>query len=244
MGLILLHSAILLLGAVTTWIGDGGQAPPVLSLFGLIHFESIVFALGTAVFLLAMVKERNEAAGLKAARVDPLTGIANRSGFADTADRVFARCAREGSEVSVMMFDLDRFKTINDSHGHAVGDAVIRKFCELAAAGLRPNDVFGRLGGEEFAVVLPGASIEVAYIRAERIRAAVAWSCRTVDGYKVSATVSCGVAGGPAAGLSLEALIEEADAALYRAKAEGRNRVWRGPKSTLNTDAPNVIRVA
>jgi diguanylate cyclase (GGDEF)-like protein len=61
-----------------------------------------------------------------------------------------------------MMFDLDRFKAINDTHGHAVGDAVIRKFCEVTAAALRPNDVFGRIGGEEFAVVLPGSSIEAA----------------------------------------------------------------------------------
>ena len=69
-----------------------------------------------------------------------------------------------------MMFDLDRFKTINDTHGHAAGDAVIRRFCENTIAALRPNDVFGRLGGEEFAVVLPGSGIEAAHVRAERIR--------------------------------------------------------------------------
>jgi len=77
---------------------------------------------------------------------------------------------RDGAPVSVMMFDLDRFKTINDTHGHAVGDAVIRKFCEATATTLRPTDLFGRIGGEEFAVVVAGLSIEAALLRAERIR--------------------------------------------------------------------------
>ena len=72
------------------------------------------------------------------------------------------RYRRDGAPVSVMMFDLDRFKAVNDRHGHAVGDAVIRKFCEITTAAIRPNDVFGRIGGEEFAVVLPGSSIEAA----------------------------------------------------------------------------------
>ena len=104
------------------------------------------------------------------ARTDPLTGIANRAAFLENAGRVLDRCRRDSAPVSVMMFDLDRFKAINDRYGHAVGDAVIRKFCEIATAALRPNDVFGRMGGEEFAVVLPGSSIEAACARAERIR--------------------------------------------------------------------------
>jgi GGDEF domain-containing protein len=158
------HAGVLSIGTYTTFNRRAGQdeVPSVMSLFGVVHFESIIFALGTAVFILALVKERNEATSRSAARIDPLTGIANRTAFMESAGRVVERCRRESAPVSVMMFDLDRFKAINDTHGHAVGDAVIRKFCEVTAAALRPNDVFGRIGGEEFAVVLPGSSIEAA----------------------------------------------------------------------------------
>jgi predicted signal transduction protein with EAL and GGDEF domain len=119
------HAAALLVGVYSTFIGSTAQdtVPPIMSLFGFIYFESIVFALGTSVFLLALVKERNEAAGRMAARIDPLTGIANRGGFMERAERVVERCRRKNAPVSVMMFDLDRFKAVNDTHGHALGDA-------------------------------------------------------------------------------------------------------------------------
>jgi diguanylate cyclase (GGDEF)-like protein len=176
------HAGVLSIGAYSTFDGSIGQGelPPLLSLFGLIHFESIVFTLGTAVFILALVKERNEAASRMAANADPLTGIANRSAFMESAGRVMERCRRDSMPVSVMMFDLDRFKSVNDSHGHAVGDAVIRKFCELTAAALRPTDVFGRMGGEEFAVVLPGSGIEAAYVPLSRRAAASSRDARSM----------------------------------------------------------------
>ena len=211
-----------------------------MSLFGLIYFESIIFALGTSVFILALVKERNEAAGMAAARTDSLTGIANRAAFMETAQRLLERCRRDGAPVSVMMFDLDRFKAVNDKHGHAVGDAVIRKFCELAAGALRPTDVFG----DEFAVVLPGSSIEAAFSRAERIRASFAASCRFVEKQQVEATVSCGLAVSLKADESLSALLKESDTALYLAKAEGRNRVQRADGHRPAGGRPTVIRVA
>jgi GGDEF domain-containing protein len=157
--LLVIHASTLLLGAFATIEGsrDRHEVPPLLSLFGLIHFESIIFAVGTAVFILALVKERSESLSRIAASTDSLTGIANRASFMESASRVLERSMRNGAPVSVLMFDLDRFKTINDTHGHAIGDAVIRKFCEVTAAGLRPADVFGRIGGEEFAVALAGA---------------------------------------------------------------------------------------
>jgi predicted signal transduction protein with EAL and GGDEF domain len=154
------HAVVLVIGAYNTFDGSVGQdqIAPLISLFGLIHFESIIFALGNAVFILALVKERSVAASSIAASTDPLTGISNRAAFMERADRIVERSRRDNAPVSVMMFDLDRFKAVNDTHGHAVGDAVIRKFCEVAAAALRPNDVFGRLGGKEFAVVVLGSS--------------------------------------------------------------------------------------
>jgi diguanylate cyclase (GGDEF)-like protein len=240
------HAGVLSIGAYSTFDGSIGQGelPPLLSLFGLIHFESIVFTLGTAVFILALVKERNEAASRMAANADPLTGIANRSAFMESAGRVMERCRRDSMPVSVMMFDLDRFKSVNDSHGHAVGDAVIRKFCELTAAALRPTDVFGRMGGEEFAVVLPGSGIEAAYVRAERISASFAEGCRFVAGRQVNATVSGGVSVSVNAGQTLSELLEYSDGALYHAKSDGRNRIRRADQSGPKDNASTVIRVA
>lgn len=240
------HAAALLVGTYSTFNGSTSQdvVPSVTSLFGFIYFESIVFALGTSVFIYALVKERNEAAGRMAALIDPLSGIANRAGFLENAGRLMERCRRSGAPVSVMMFDLDRFKTVNDRHGHAIGDAVIRKFCEITTSALRPNDVFGRLGGEEFAVVLPGSSIEAAYVRAERIRASFAESCQFVQGRQVNATVSGGVSVSLNAGQTLDVLLEDSDFALYGAKAEGRNRIKRAEQNKPEDGLSNVFRVA
>jgi len=223
------HGAALLVGTYSTFVGSTGQdtVPSIASLFGFIYFESIVFTVATSVFILALVKERNEAISKAAARTDSLTGIANRVAFLEGAARVWERCRRDAVPVSVMMFDLDRFKAINDRHGHAVGDAVIRTFCEIAAAAMRPSDVFGRMGGEEFAAVLPGSSMEAACLRAERIRIAFAEDCRFVGGRHLNATVSGGVSVSVNAEHTLEALLESSDAALYAAKADGRNRIKR-----------------
>ena len=240
------HAAALLTGTYSTFTGSTAQdtVPPIASLFGFIYFESIIFALGTSVFILALVKERNEAVGMTAGRIDALTGIANRVSFLESAGRVLERCRLDSAPVSLMMFDLDRFKAINDGHGHAVGDAVIRKFCEVITAALRPNDVFGRMGGEEFAVVLPGSSIESAYIRADRMRVSFAAGCRFAANRQVDATVSCGLSVSLHSEQTPTALLEDADIALYCAKSEGRNRVKRADQSKPEGGLSAVIRVA
>jgi diguanylate cyclase (GGDEF)-like protein len=240
------QAAFYLIGAYSTFTGSTGQdgVPSIMSLFGFIYFESIIFALGSSVFILALVKERNEAAGLAAARTDSLTGIANRAAFLESGDRVLDRCRHDSAPVSVIMFDLDRFKAVNDRHGHAVGDAVIRKFCKVTAAALRPNDVFGRLGGEEFAVVLPGSSIEAARARAERIRVSFAANSRFVGNRQVNATVSCGLSVSVNAEETLSALLEASDIALYRAKAAGRNRVENADQPKPQGGSSTLIRVA
>jgi diguanylate cyclase (GGDEF)-like protein len=223
------HAVTLLIGTYSTLNGSTGQdgVPSITSLFGFIYFESIIFALGTAVFIFALVKERNEAVSKTAANTDSLTGIANRVAFLESAGRVLERCRRDGAPAAVMMFDLDRFKAVNDRHGHAVGDAAIRKFCQIVTAGLRPNDVFGRVGGEEFALVLQGSSIEAACARAERIRAAFAEDCRFIQNHQVNGTVSGGVSVSVNAEHTLDALLEYSDVALYAAKAEGRNKIGK-----------------
>jgi diguanylate cyclase (GGDEF)-like protein len=245
--LIVVHAVAESIGACSAFVGSIGQdqVAPVMSWFGLIHFESIIFAIGTAVLAVVLVKQRNEAAIRMAANIDPLTGIANRRAFMNSGERIIERCRRENAPVSVLMFDLDRFKAINDTFGHAVGDAVIRKFSEVAAAALRPNDALGRLGGEEFAVAMPGSSIEAAAARAERIRASFAEDCSHVRDHWVNATVSCGVSASVNGEQALSTLLEYADIALYRAKAEGGNCVKRTADQPRPEDGlSNVYRVA
>ncbi len=239
------HAAVMFIGAGTVVTGAFTHAPPLLSMFGIIHFESILFSIGSAMCLVALVKGRNEAAARYDAGIDSLTGIANRASFIASAEQALAQCRKDGVPASVVMFDLDRFKAVNDTHGHAIGDAVIRKFCGVVNMALRPNDIFGRLGGEEFALVLPRSGVEPAMIRADRIRAAFAEEGRVVKEIAVKATVSCGIAVSVIGDATLSALLEQADEALYRAKSEGRNRVRRGGQAALDEEptAP-VIRVA
>lgn len=241
---IAVHATVMLTGAVSLFNGAPGQVPPLMSLFGIIHFESIVFSVGTATLILAVVKERSEAESKLVASIDSLTGIANRAGFMSAAEKALARCRHDGVPVSVVMFDLDLFKAINDNHGHAVGDAVIQKFSEVAGAVIRHHDVFGRIGGEEFALVLPRSSVEPAYVRADRIRLAFAESCRSINEHQVNASVSGGVSASADAETTLSVLLEQADEALYRAKAAGRNRVRRANQPAQDGAAAGIIRVA
>jgi len=240
------HAFALSIGTLSTFTGATGQdaVPQLASLFGFIYFESVAFALGTAVFALALIKERSEAASLRAARTDALTGVANRSALLANAERAIQRCRRDGAPVAVVMFDLDRFKSVNDLHGHAVGDAVLQKFCEIASAALRPHDLFARMGGEEFAAIMPACGLEAAFVRAERIRANFVEASRFIRGRPVKATVSGGVSASEVAEDTLEGLLQQADAALYEAKAEGRNRINRAAQDMLAEGRSNIFRVA
>jgi len=243
--LMVLHAAVLSVGIYSVLNGSlsPGEIPAVMSLFGIINFENIVFNLGTAVFVLALVKERSEAASERSARIDSLTGIANRAAFMESATKILELCRRESTPISVAMCDLDRFKLINDTYGHAIGDAVIKKFSEISAGALWPNDVFGRIGGEEFAIVFPRTSVAMALARTERIRVAFAEACCFVDGRQVNATVSCGLSVSANAKETLSELLKSADLALYGAKAEGRNRVRAGNPGS-DVGGGNVIRIA
>src|SRR5205823_903969 len=144
-------------------------------------------------------------------------------GFIEAAELVMARRARLGEPVSLLMFDLDNFKSINDRHGHLVGDEVLRLFAATVGTNMRDNDVVARLGGEEFVVMLPG-TVSDAVAAAERVRLAFEAAGRTVRAHELAATVSVGAAcGAPTANIAQ--LIGHADDALYRAKRHGRNRV-------------------
>jgi diguanylate cyclase (GGDEF)-like protein len=122
------------------------------------------------------------------------------------------------------MFDLDHFKKINDRFGHAVGDRALQTFARTAAARLRATDVIGRLGGEEFAAILPGTSLLSAAVAAERVRVAFEAAAIEIDGLPIGGTVSIGAAATELPDCDIDVLLEQADKALYAAKASGRNR--------------------
>lgn len=216
--------------------------PPLGSWFGLIHFETLVYAIGATLFMAMMCKQRSELGYIKEAHSDMLTGIANRGAFFAGAERLLDRCRMNATPLSVIVFDLDRFKSINDAHGHAAGDRVLGIFVDATRSVLRSNDFFGRHGGEEFAVVLPGATVETAHAIADRARHAFAEACRKVGDLQIFATVSAGVAGASLSASFSDALAA-ADGAMYRAKNRGRNRVERAGDSRSD-QAANIIRVA
>lgn len=159
-----------------------------------------------------------------AAEHDYLTGAWSRRAFSGIAERERERCARNGSVLSLLIFDVDHFKSINDTHGHAVGDRVLADIVLRTGTVIRGIDACARLGGEEFAVLLPETGAGAAALVAERLRVALAQDRQGGDRDCVAYTVSVGVAT-MQPGESIARLMERADAALYAAKTGGRNRV-------------------
>lgn len=193
--------------------------------FAIIALESLLYAIAFAVIVVAMAKERMELKYKKSALSDPLTGIANRRAFFDEAVARLDPARKDPRPLAVLLFDLDRFKRINDRFGHAIGDKVLRLFTEKAQANLRPVDLVGRLGGEEFVAIMSGVELSTVFMFAEQIRIAFAAAARIVDGHRVSATVSAGIALLAVAEADIDSLLARADQALYVAKARGRDRV-------------------
>jgi diguanylate cyclase (GGDEF)-like protein len=159
----------------------------------------------------------------------------NRRGFAEATTRMIEREANAGRPVTVMIFDIDHFKSINDRFGHPAGDEILKLFAAVVTNTLRITDLSGRIGGEEFAALLP-CSMEEALIAAERVREAFATSGIAVDDAPVETTVSIGVAGGPAL-TELDVLLAAADTALYQAKRAGRNRVQAASEQPLSLES-------
>jgi len=178
-----------------------------------------------AFILLAMAKERTELRHKTAALIDPLTGIANRRAFLEDVTVLSQRRGAEARPVAVLLADLDRFKAINDKYGHAVGDTVLQMFAEVANAKLGPCDLIGRLGGEEFAIVLYDAGREKAQAIAECIRLGFEDAAADVEGRPIGGTVSIGMVVAETGLVDVPALLGRADEALYCAKERGRNRV-------------------
>ena len=205
-------------------------APGSADLFGsvwltVLSFEALLFTISIAFILLAMAKERTELRHRTAAMVDPLPGIANRRAFLADAGALAKRHNGNPKPSSMLLIDLDNFKSINDTFGHALGDRVLEIFTASTREALRGTDLFGRLGGEEFAALLYDTNSETALAIAERIREGFAAATNEVDGNPVGATVSIGIAHCQGAVLEVPELLAQADRARYFAKERGRNRV-------------------
>ena len=213
----------------------------------VLSLEAFLMTIATAFILLAMSKERTELRHKTAAMTDPLTGLLNRRAFLADAEALLQQQIARDRPIAVLLIDLDHFKSINDRFGHAVGDKVLQIFAKTTRAGLRQTDLVGRLGGEEFTVVLADASIDNAYLVADRLRKAFAAAAAVMDGEMVHATASIGVSVIVDPRQDLAKLITLADQALYLAKARGRNRVEVAPIEVADDAAaqrPAVVRAA
>jgi diguanylate cyclase (GGDEF)-like protein len=210
--------------------------------FAVMAFGTVLYTIAFAFLLLSMTKERTEMRHRIAALIDPLTGLPNRRAFMIDAEATIAGRVSRSAPIAVLLADLDRFKAINDVYGHAIGDRVLTVFAASLHRCLGANDLAGRIGGEEFAILLPQKDEAGALARAERSRVGVADAAAEIGGHAVAATVSIGVAASRIGGHDLGGLLGRADGALYQAKEAGRNRV--AAFAGDGDDAPRISAAA
>lgn len=220
---------------VATGVGERAEFRFVLKDGSIRHMESdgraIRGADGTVSKVVVVSRDITELKRLEAelremAATDFLTGLANRRHFLARLEQELARIQRlEEHRASVLMLDSDHFKRVNDTFGHATGDNVLRHLAVLMQKGLRKVDIAGRVGGEEFAIILPGADLPAAEVFAERLRKKVAGTPMAQEDRAIPLTVSIGVTGMKASDTSADDALVRADRALYRAKECGRNKV-------------------
>ena len=222
------------------WINPGPANAGSLTFMTL---ETAFICFGAAYLFGSLAKDRIAASYQHIALTDSLTHVPNRRGFSETAERLLLRTHHAQRPVALLLFDLDSFKSINDTYGHQTGDDVLTAFSQLSISMLRPTDLFGRIGGDEFASLLPGTERQDALWVAERLRTAFEGTSHTAGGRTLTATVSAGIAVSDDASVDLGTLQRQADEALYRAKAQGRNRVEIAgrPDEPLPTKRRNVL---
>jgi diguanylate cyclase (GGDEF)-like protein len=169
--------------------------------------------------------KRSQLRFMKLARRDGLTGIFNRQHFVNEAELLLQYCRKSSRDACLVLIDLDHFKAVNDTHGHAVGDRVLQRAVEACKGCLRSTDIFGRLGGEEFGILLPECMLAQALVVAEQIRLTISTASAGEDAPGVPISASFGITSVAHSGYELRQLLIHADEALYRAKREGRNRI-------------------
>lgn len=213
---------------------EGLLSPGLATLLQGSPMQSLVFVYGAVVPIASTIgflligNDRHIAELQRLVALDPLTGAFNRRTLERQADALLQQAQRRGQAYSLLLLDADHFKQVNDAFGHDAGDEVLRAVVAVLRQGLRPADLVGRLGGEEFVVVLPDAGTPAALQRAEQLRAAVAALRFEVAGRRVPLTVSIGLA--TAGAESFADLLRRADHAMYAAKHAGRNRVELAPE--------------
>jgi diguanylate cyclase (GGDEF)-like protein len=209
--------------------------PGSVGAFNLVMFFHTLLI---SVLVVALSKERLELDQRTKAQTDPLTGALNRRAFMSRGERLLKRHGVEQAPLCLLFLDLDHFKSLNDRFGHSGGDDVLMKFVSVVNENIRPTDFLFRIGGEEFCCLLPHTATMQAHRVAERIRHQVEMTTVDVAGYPVRVTVSIGIASTEALGYDLDALIRHADAAVYAAKQQGRNRL------AVSESRPSASRAA
>jgi diguanylate cyclase (GGDEF)-like protein len=222
-----LGAVLLDLRAFAIWLGSRPDGTDLFRASGSdgVTFLTLFATTITGSFgFLEMQRGRAESGLRRLAMLDGLTELFNRRAFLDLAERELGRGRRRGQPSALLMIDIDHFKRVNDSHGHAAGDRVLAAVADAARRSLRAEDLLGRYGGEEFCALLSVSDLEQALATAERVRVAI--EGLTLEGISERLTVSIGVTRcDNAGGAELDAGLQRADEALYRAKASGRNRV-------------------
>ena len=242
MALVVSHACFLFLripfaGTLAVSVSSGQPHGTIVT---LVAFQALFTTFCLPFLRVAMSKERAELEQRRAALTDSLTGVANRRAFFDRGVPLLEAALADRRSAALLLFDLDRFKNVNDTAGHQVGDLVLQDFCELIATSMTSRDLFGRLGGEEFACLVADVSMAQALQIAERLRREFA--AMQFPGLEVNATVSVGVAMASEAERSLTTLLATADRALYRAKADGRNRVASAPLVLVDKSGTDTSR--
>jgi diguanylate cyclase (GGDEF)-like protein len=198
------------------------QAGPIQA---LLLAEPVVLIVVVAVLGVALVREAAETSLRRSAGTDALTGVLNRGAFFAGAEEMVRIARRDRLAMALLLFDLDHFKTINDRYGHLMGDLALGAFTRAVSNVVRAADLVGRIGGEEFAVLISGVDAATAIAIAERIRFDFSRTSVAHDGKALTATVSAGIAVASGDSVDLQAMVAEADRALYEAKRSGRDRV-------------------
>jgi diguanylate cyclase (GGDEF)-like protein len=215
-----LRALFLAVGETTPLTLLGSQIPQTAGSLAVLTFLTL------ATMSCALIVIRQQELALRSASLtDSLTGWLNRRALLDVAEREFQRHRRSGAALHILTFDIDHFKSINDQHGHAIGDAALRHITTVSAPALRGYDAMFRIGGEEFAALIAGGDRVNARRIGERLRELIEHAPLIIDGHRIALTVSVGVAACEAGDLHWDDALRRADQALYHAKRHGRNRL-------------------